>query len=138
MKKLKTLYLTCNGVGKTILVADTALRGILGAKDGTQPPALFRNNKYVANLYAHLRQFYDSLSYIGDWQDAFLHSPRLDLEVCNINNLVHFGRCLLKIRSYDLIVVSHAAAGDDMTVLTKAAPLLARRACPILVFIGNE
>lgn len=137
-KKLKTLYLTANGFGKVVVTTDTVLRGIFGAKDGTPPPALFRNNKYVVNLYAHLRQFYDSLSYIGDWQDAFVRSPRLDVEVCNINDLIHFGRCLLKIRSYDLIVVSHAAAGDDMTILTKAASLLARRACPMVVFIGNE
>lgn len=137
-KKLKTLYLSANGVGKVVVAADTVLRGILGAKDGTPPPHIFRNNRYVVNLYAHLRQFYDSLSYVVDWKDAFVSSPRLDVEFCNINNLVHLGKCMLKVRSYDLIVVSHAAAGDDMTILSRIAGMLARRACPMLVFIGNE
>jgi Glycosyl transferases group 1 len=137
-KKIKTLYLTSNGFGKVVVTTDTVLRGLLRAKDGTPPPKMFQNNKYVVNLYAHLRQFYDALSYIGDWQDAFVRSPRLDVEVCNINNLIHFAGCMLKIRSYDLIVVSHAAAGDDMTILTRAAPVFGLRACPLIMFIGNE
>lgn len=137
-RKRKTLYLTSNGIGRTVITTDTVLRGILGAKDGDQPPAMFRNNRYVVDLYAHLRDFYASLAYSVDWQDAFTRHPGLEVEVCNINNLVHFGKCLLRIGSYDLVVISHVAAGDDMTILTRAARFLARRNAPMLAFIGNE
>src|SRR5262249_7111448 len=53
-------------------------------------------------------------------------------------NLVHYGRCLLGIRSYDLIVASHVAAGDDLTILLKTARLLHRRRGKLIVFLGNE
>ena len=137
-KKLRTLYLTSNGTGSTVITADTVLRGLLNYEDGAKPPAKLQKYPYFVNLFAHLRQFYDSLSYVGDWRDAFCASPRLDVEVCNINNLVHLTKSLLRIRRYDLVVVSHVAAGDDMTIMLRSARMLARRVCPMLVFIGNE
>jgi hypothetical protein len=89
-------------------------------------------------LYAHLFSFYERLSYVADWRDAFCQSPRLDVEICNINNLVHLARCLLRIRRYDLVVVSHVAIGDDMGIMPRTAAALARRTCPMIAFIGNE
>lgn len=127
-----------NGAGRTVIATDTVLRGIFGLQDGAQPPRLLRRNRYAVNLFAHLRQFHDQLSYITDWRDAFVASPRLEVEICNINNLIHFGRCLGRIRRYDLIIVSHAATGDDMTLMLRAAGRLSRRACPMVVFLGNE
>ena len=63
--------------------------------------------------------------------------PRLNVDLCNINNLLHLGRCLLGIRKYDLIIISHAAAGDDMA-LSRVGHYLQRRRGKIAMFIGNE
>lgn len=136
--QVQVLYLEANGFGRQIIWTDTVLRGVLGYGDGALPPRLLRRYRKISRLFAELADYNASLSYIADWRDAFCKSPQLNVEVCNINNLVHYGHCLLSIRSFDLIVVSHAAAGDDMTVLTKSAHWFDRRHCPMVVFLGNE
>ena len=140
MKKdrIKTLYLDANGSGSQVIKTDTILRGIFRYRDGASPPAFLRRYPSIVELFAYLRQFHDYLSYVMDWRDTFCQVPELDVEVCNINNLVHYSRCLLTIRKYDLIVVSHVAAGDDMTVLLKTARWLERRRGKLIMFIGNE
>lgn len=135
---IKTLYLEANGCGAPVIRADTILRGVFGYEDGALPPRGLRRIRGVSNLFAHLRAFDARLSYVSDWRDAFLRAPELDVEVCNINNLVHYGRCLLGIRKYDLIIVSHTAAGDDMTVLSRTRRWFNRRRGKLVVFIGNE
>lgn len=45
---------------------------------------------------------------------------------------------LLRIRRYDLVVISHAALGDNVSTMRRAASAPARRRCPMLVFVGNE
>src|SRR5262249_33421805 len=117
---------------------DTVLRGLLGFKDGDCPPRVLRRLRSVRTAFAELRDFNERLSYVTDWKDAFLRSADLELELCNINNLVQFGSCLLRLRKYDLIIVSHSAAGDDMTVLLKSASAFDRRRGKLIVFIGNE
>lgn len=136
--RLKTLYLDGNGVGRTIIFVDTVLRGLFGYQNGDRPPNFLRNHPKANLLFAELRDVNAPLSYIGDWRDAFLRSPRLHVEVCNINNLVHLSKSLLAIGRYDLVVVSHAAAGDDMTILSKVSRFLHRRRGKLVVFIGNE
>lgn len=137
-ERLRALYLDANGFGARMMLVDTVLRGILRYEDGDLPPKLLRRFSRISALFSGLRQAFERLSYVADWRDAFLKSPRLDVEVCNINNLVQFGSCLLGIRGYDLIIVSHAATGDDMTVLTRTAGWLQRRRGRLVVFIGNE
>jgi len=136
--RIKTLYLDANGCGRQVIRADTVLRGIFGYRDGAVPPSVLRRSTRVAELFSYLRQFQAHVSYTIDWREAFCESPELDVEVCNINNLVHYGRCLLTLRRYDLVVVSHAAAGDDMTVLLRSAHWLRRRRGKLVMFIGNE
>ncbi len=136
--RLRVLYLDANGVGSQVILADTLLRGVFGYKDGDQPPRWLRHKPSVTSLFGLLRDFNAGLSYAADWRDAFAGSPDLDVEICNINNLIHFGRCLIGIKKYDLIVVSHAAAGDDMTLLQRVAHRFHRRRSPMVVFIGNE
>ncbi len=136
--RIKTLYLETNGFGTQVIRADTILRGIFGYKDGAAPPRFLRRYPKIVDMFAHLRQFHEQLSYVIDWRDAFCQAPQLDVEICNINNLVHFSRCLLKIRQYDLIVISHAAAGDDMSILLKSARWFDRRRGKLVMFIGNE
>jgi len=137
MKK-RTLFLDMNGTGRVVLASATLLRGLLGVKDGAQPPAFLKRVVVARELYAHLRDFNERLSYVRDWRDAFCRAPALDVTICDMNNLVHLGQCMLRIRSYDLIIVSHVAAGDDVTLINRIAPILARRSCPMVVFIGNE
>ena len=137
-QKTSYVYLDANGFGRTVVTTDTILRGIFGLERAPSRRAGWNETGYIVNLYAHLRDFYDRLSYVADWREAFCQSPRLDVEVCNINNLVHFANCLLRIRRYDLVVISHAALGDDVSTMRRAAPALARRRCPMLVFVGNE
>jgi hypothetical protein len=121
-----------------VIRADTILRGIFGYRDGAAPPWVLRRSRRMAELFSYLRQFQAHVSYTIDWREAFCEAPELDVEVCNINNLVHYGRCLLTLRRYDLVVVSHAAAGDDMTVLLRSAHWLRRRRGKLVMFIGNE
>ncbi len=136
--RLRTLYLDCSGTASLMVPTDTLLRGILGYKDGDRPPPILRNNPRVNALFGELRDVHAQLSYVSDWRDAFVASPDLAVEVCNINNLLHLGRCLLRLRKYDLIIVSHTAAGDDMTVLKRSAGWFHHRRAPIVMFIGNE
>lgn len=138
MKKRKTLFLDLNGTGRVVLAAATVLRGLFGLREGARPPVLLRRSLMAQNVYAHIKDFNERLSYMRDWRDAFCRAALLDVTVCDMNNLVHLGQCLLRIRSYDLIVVSHAAAGDDMSLIERIGPVLARRAGPIIVFLGNE
>lgn len=138
MTKKKTLFLDLNGIGRTVMASATLLRGLFGLKDGAQPPDWLRDNAVVRDLYAHLQDFNARLSYVRDWRDAFCRSPAFDVSICDMNNLVHLSGCMLRIRAYDLIVVSHVAAGDDMSLINRIIPFLARRSCPIVVFLGNE
>ena len=137
-ERLRTLYLEANGSGSQIIWVDTLLRGVLRYGDGAQPPQWLRRSQRARLMFAELRDVHAKLSYIADWRSAFLASNRLAVDVCNINNLVSYGARLLKLANYDLIVVSHAAAGDDLTVLTKSAGWFDRRRAPLAVFLGNE
>ncbi|MCA3265827.1 MAG: glycosyltransferase family 1 protein [Azospirillum sp.] len=134
----KTLYLDRNGIGRGVMLAATILRGVFGRKDGDRPPSALARVPGVARLFGYLQNYNDRLSYINDWRDAFLRSSELDVTVCDMNDLVHLGTCLARVKSFDLIVVSHAAAGDELSLALKAAPALARRRCPIVIFLGNE
>src|SRR5205823_7485275 len=108
--RMRTLYLDANGVGWRSVVIDTLLRGIFGYRDGDLPPKPLRRFRPAAALFRQLRDVNDALSYAIDWRDAIVGSPELDVEWCNINNLLHFATCLRRLKEYGLIVVSHAAA----------------------------
>lgn len=136
--RLKALYLDANGFGAQMVLVDTVLRGILGYRDGDLPPRALRRSGRINALFAALRVAFDRLSYVADWREAFQRSPRLDVDVCNINDLVQLAAHLLRIRSYDLVVISHAATGDDMSLIARAARWLRRRRGRLVVFIGNE
>ncbi len=136
--RIQTLYLDANGSGRNAIIADTVLRGLLGYRDGAAPPSVLRQLPIAVKAFGYLRPLYDHMSYASDWRDTLCHMPELEVEVCNINNLVHYATCLRHIRRYDLIVVSHAASGDDMTLLRRTCRWLARRRGKLLMFIGNE
>lgn len=116
---------------------------------GDRPPEVPTNLNSVCaprerlkTLYLEIndldRDRWKPLCYVVDWRDAFLSEPRLDVELCNITDDAHYSRCLNNIADYDLIVVSHAATGDDMTRLLETRNGFARRKGKLAVFIGNE
>ena len=78
------------------------------------------------------------LSYVVDWREAFQAEPRLEVEICNPHNAYHYGTCMRRIQEYDLIVISHAATGDDMTRLLETRAAFDGRKGKMAVFIGNE
>lgn len=137
-ERQKTLLLEANGVGNRIIAVDTVLRGVFGLKEGALPPRPLSRFRWANALFGELTDFNARLSYILDWRDAIVASPELDVDLCNINNLVAFGKALRQIRDYDLIIISHSAAGDDMRLLTRAASLLSRRRGKVAMFVGNE
>jgi hypothetical protein len=137
-ERLSALYLDCKRAGPPNFLVDTVLRGVLGYKDGDRIPRLLRNNARLQALFAELRDPYAPLSYSADWREAFIDSPDLTVEVCYIHDLLHFKLCLLRLRQYDLIVISHVAAGDDMSLLLRYAHRFDRRRAPLVMFIGNE
>lgn len=127
-----------NGCGPDVIRTDTILRGIFGLKSGTACPKYLQNFPKIKILFDHLQDYYAYLSYALDWRDAIVDASELDVEECNINNQIHYYKCLATIWRYDLIIVSHVAAGDDMTVLNNTAQWFERRRGKLAVFLGNE
>ena len=134
--RVRTLLLDANGWGGWKAVAsETILRGVLGLRDRAQLPALVRETPLARRL---LRDRYAGLSYAMDWRDAFAADPRLDVELCNILDLVELRRARRKIAEYPLVVVLHSATGDNMAILRRAASWFQRRRGSLVVFVGNE
>jgi hypothetical protein len=98
-------------------------------------PADWHESRYVRSL---LSDAYSVLSYVQDWQEAFCRSPRLNVTTCNLNNVFEVRASLKRIRAYELIVVLHSAAGDDMSVLNRSISSFQVRRGKLLVFFGNE
>jgi hypothetical protein len=136
--ELSVLYLFANGSGSLVVAADTILRGVFGYGDGAQPPRMLARLRRAQTAFSLLRDYNERLSYMADWKEAFVAARDLRVQVCNINNLVHYTKCLATIAKFDLIVVSHSAAGDDMTVLSRSASWFQRRKGKLVMFIGNE
>jgi Glycosyl transferases group 1 len=85
-----------------------------------------------------LKSRYDALSYVKDWRDALKASPSLDVQVCNVTNLLELAASLRRIREFDLVILLHATAGDSMTLLLKVAERFRHRHGRLVVFVGNE
>lgn len=98
-------------------------------------PAGWHESRYVRSL---LSDAYSVLSYVQDWQEAFCQAPSLNLTTCNLNNVLEVRRCLTSIREYELIIILHSAAGDNMSALNRLVGALQARKGKLLVFFGNE
>jgi len=135
--RVKTLIIDANGIPLPENVFfDTFFRGILGIKATVDDfPSVFRK---VRKIQKHFGHRYESLSYVLDWRDAFCYSPELDVQVCNLLNLVDVGLAKRNITHYPLIIVLHSAAGDNMSMILKAVEWLNDRQGKLVVFVGNE
>lgn len=134
-ERIRTLLLEANGVRRKAVIADTVLEGMLGIRSGRALPGSVAR---VALLRKLVGQRYESLSYAVDWRDAILRSPDLEVERCNITNLLALRRAMRSIRDYDLIIVLHSAAGDSVSLISRGIAALQARRGTLAVFIGNE
>jgi hypothetical protein len=130
---IKTLLLEANGTHWTAVGVETMVRGLLGVS-GELPERYAR----IPWLRKALGRRYEMASYMGDWKDAFRASPALDVEVCNVTDLVAYARARSAIREYPLVVILHSVAGDRMSLLLRTAHWFHKRRGALAVFIGNE
>jgi hypothetical protein len=133
--RIRTLVLEANGFGWRPVLVDTVGRGVLGIKDLQSLPAWLQGNPLAKRA---LKSHYGGLSYVIDWREALCDSLRLDVTVCNINNLISYARVMRTIREYEMIIVLHSAAGDDLTILLNTAKWFLERKGKLVVFLGNE
>lgn len=84
------------------------------------------------------RNAYDSLSYVNDWLQAFREARDLTTTALNITDLWQLAKAGVTLKGFDLIVILHSAAGDDLSALRWLAPALKDRKSPLVIFFGNE
>lgn len=138
--KIPTLMIYATGMPRWERIVLDSLFGGLQLTNGIKrlarviPPG-WHENRYVRSL---LSDAYSVLSYVQDWEEAFCQSPNLNVTACNLNNVFEVRTSLGRISEYELIIVLHSAAGDDMSVLNRLISPLQNRKCKLLVFFGNE
>ena len=137
-ERIKTLLLEANGAGRNDIIGDTVLRGILKVSEDFSLPRFFDKYSLTRKIGYYFKQRYDALSYAVDWRDALCAAPELDIERCNINNLIDYRQRRKAIASYPLIIILHSAAGDSMSLLLKTAHCFQHRRGKLVMFIGNE
>lgn len=136
--RIKTLVLYATGSAHWAPIAiDTLLRGVLKLSDEDLAPSS-PLPKRLASRSLQTRFHYQNLSYVQDWQDAFVRAPQLDIDTLNTINLVDFARARRKIKDYDLIVVLHSAVGDKFNFLRRVEGWFQDRRGKLLVLPGNE
>lgn len=113
-------------------VADTLIDGI-GLDLSKLPPRLHARLPYRLQATP-----YSSLSYIGDWVEAFQGSPRLQAQLCNVCDLAALAHWLRRLREFPLIFVMHSANGDGLGFLMRLCNQLRKRAGLLVVFVANE
>ena len=134
--RIKTLLIDSNGPGWRRTATDTVLRGLLRiGVEGAGLPTRLARLPLAQRLF---RQRHDALSYLVDWREALCAAPMLDVEVCNINNLVEYARRRDAIANYPLVIILHAAASDSLPILLRTAHWYQRRRGALVVLIGNE
>lgn len=133
--KIRTLVLVANGFGWKRIFADTLFQGVLSIKDISDVPQVFRKNRLIKTAF---QDGYEEQSYIADWCESICLSPRLDVTLCNINDLIDYRSKRKYAKEYELIMVLHSAAGDDMRILLGTADWFQERRGKLVVFIGNE
>jgi hypothetical protein len=133
--RIRTLLLEANGLTWKAILADTAIRGILRMSPLNGSPYRLSRSTVFRSLLGDRNE---SLSYVIDWREAFCDAPELDVDVCNISNLVAYNKYLGRITEYPLVVILHSATGDSMSLLLKTVNQLNRRRGKLVVFVGNE
>jgi len=139
-ERIRTLVFGANGFGPEAIRADTAFHLELKRLHTGERKKIFGGytDTFSGIGLPFIDGRYEPLSYAKDWEDAFSGNANLDVTLCNCTDLLGFRRALTKIKEFDLIVVLHSAAGDDMRIIRKAIPALQTRRGKLVVFFGNE
>jgi hypothetical protein len=83
-------------------------------------------------------RYTDRLSYYDDWLDAFVGAPQFNAVAVNIASPQAKTDLPQLLREVDAIVLLHSTNGDTTVYLEPQVDALARRAVPLLTFVGNE
>ena len=138
--KISTLLIYATGAPRwERTLVDTTV-GTLGLQNVQQrilsrAPSIISKNKVIRSL---LSVGYSNLSYVNDWLDSFHQNSSLTITLCNINNYLEFQSELSKLHEYELIVILHSAAGDNLNGLRNATSKFQKRRGKLVVFFGNE
>lgn len=98
-------------------------------------PVRWHRSRFIR---AMVNEEFRVLSYVIDWKEAFSESPLLDIEWCNINNLLEYRAGLRKLKTYPFNIVLHSAAWDHLPLLRAATGHFQDRRGKLLIFFGNE
>ena len=99
---IKTLLLDANGLTWKAVLTDTVLRGFLNLPSGF-PSRISLPMSPLLHNFLGVRN--ESLSYVLDWREGFCEAAQLDVDVCNISNLVEYFHYLRAISHYSLIII---------------------------------
>jgi len=136
--KIKTLVLDANGIGWRRVFADTIIQGIFNIKEDVVLPKAIEKIPILNVLGRQFSSRNEFMGYALDWSEAICSYPELDVEYCNINNLIAFNKCKEAIENYPLIIAMHAAGGSNVPLLLKKIEWFQKRKGKLVVFIGNE
>lgn len=139
-RSIRTLVLYATNVTtvKRIL-AVSIVSGILGVKGNSDFISNLGSGRLATKLKYLLSEEYIALGYVHDWLEAVMNSPELSVSLCNVNNAVDiYKHCYRDIKTYDLVLIMHSAAGDSMILMNKLTKQLQKRNGKLAVFIGNE
>ena len=118
---------------------DTFFRGLLNIPyEGYLEKFIDKRFKEKSPIRRIFTNHFEKLSYIQDWLDAIKRAGRLNVTMCNINNLIEYITCLKNLKDYDLILLMHSAIGEDCRLIKVAAKYFLKRKGKIASFIGNE
>ena len=105
------------------------------ARGGSALPPAIRDSRVGRVLFG---TEYETLSYAVDWREAWAGSPRVEAELCDVNDVVAVARAAAGIGRHQLVVALHSAAGDYLDRVRTLLPALAARRGKLAVFFGNE
>jgi hypothetical protein len=114
------------------------LRDTLAGGLGLGPHNIPTNCRTLPGIRSIAQEEFRLLSYVMDWKDAFTGCPCLDVEWCNVNNLLEFAGGLRKLKDYPLSIILHSAAWDHLRLLRMAQGRFQSRKGAMLLFYGNE
>ena len=134
-ERIKTLVLYANGATWKAVTVDTILRGFLMLGDDfTLSPTL----NQIPLLRKIIGQRWEPTSYVIDWRKALCSAPELEVELCNITNLLGYRQSRKAISRYPLVIILHCATSSSMPLLLKTAHWFQQRRGKLLLFVGNE
>lgn len=134
--RIKTLLVYANGGHWKEVLAETVVRGIFRFQGEQIMPMTWSQPDLITKILR--RDRYEALSYVNDWMDAFCEATALDVETCNISNMVEYRTYQRAIKEYPLIIVLHSATGDNMWMLKHRTSWFQQRKGKLLVLVGNE